>query len=638
MVTTSDFSILKRINSPDDLKTLSIEELKQLSGELRNFIIDVVSENSGHLGSSLGVIELTVALHFAYNAPYDQIVWDVGHQAYGHKILTGRRDVFHTNRKYKGIGGFPRRDESPYDAFVGGHASVAISAALGMAVAAQHNKEDDKRVVAIIGDGSMSGGLAFEGLNNAGIQNADLLVIVNDNNIAIDANVGALKEYLIDITSSSAYNKLKKDVWDFMGVMRLRNPRRFITRIQYAIKSFLFKKSNLFESLGFRYFGPIDGHDMKRLVKILQDLRKIKGPKVLHVVTTKGKGYKHAEIDQTAFHAPGKFNKSTGEIYTTQTNHPVAPKYQEVFGRTLLELAEKNDKIVGITPAMLAGSSMNIMNRKMPERIFDVGIAEAHAVTFSAGLASQGLIPFCNIYSSFMQRAFDQVIHDVAIQNLQVVFCLDRAGLVGNDGPTHHGAYDLAFMRCVPNLTIAAPMNEVELRDLMFTAQLPNKGPFVIRYPKGQGVMVEWRKPMKEIVIGKGEIIKEGSDLAIITLGHAGNFAVNAVKKIADQNLAGIYNMRFLKPIDADLLHHIMNKYKNIITLEDGTVKGGLGSAVVEFAQEHGYRVNIKIMGIPDRFVEQGSQEELYAECGFDEQCICKVVDSFVKHKVLQIH
>jgi 1-deoxy-D-xylulose-5-phosphate synthase len=626
-------SLLNQIQFPGDLKKLKPEDLEQLSAELRRFIVDMVSTNSGHLGANLGVVELTVALHYIYNTPYDQIIWDVGHQAYGHKILTGRKDVFHTNRKYKGISGFPNMRESEYDAFGVGHSSTSISAALGIAIASQIKGEKDRKVVAIIGDGSLTGGMAFEGLNNAGSSKADLLVILNDNNMAIDPNVGALQSYLLDITTSKAYNKVKADVWNMLDW--IRPTRRAMQKVQIALKSALLKHSNLFESLNFRYFGPVDGHDVKHLAKVLADLKNIPGPKLLHVITTKGKGYKYAEENQTVFHAPGLFNKDTGEIIKVVTDVPQPLKFQEVFGKTLVELGEMNPKIVAITPAMVSGSSLKYFFERFPERSFDVGIAEQHAVTFSAGLAAQGMVPFCNIYSSFMQRAFDQVIHDVALQKLHVVFCLDRAGLVGEDGATHHGAYDFAYMHSIPNVILSAPMDEEELRNLMYTAQIENSGPFVIRYPKGQGVMTDWHKPYKQLPVGKGRLLQEGNDLAIITLGTAGNFAEEACKILLKGGITVTHvDMRFLRPLDTDLLHKMFKKFKTIITVEDGTVNGGLGSAILGFMADNGYSACVKRLGIPDRFVEQGSQSQLYRECGYDTQGIVDAVKSLVKPKV----
>lgn len=630
--------LLNKILFPSDLKKLELGELPKLSEELRQFIIDIVSSNPGHFGASLGVVELTVALHYVFNTPYDRIVWDVGHQAYGHKILTGRREEFHTNRKYKGISGFPKITESEYDSFGVGHSSTSISAALGMAKAARFKKEEDRQIVAVIGDGSMTAGLAFEGLNNSGIEKTNLLVILNDNNMAIDPNVGALKEYLLDITTSKTYNKLKDDVWNLLGHLNKlgHNYRKLAQQIDNAVKSFLLKQSNLFESLNFRYFGPVDGHDVIYLTKILTDLKDIKGPKLLHVVTQKGKGFKQAELNQTTWHAPGKFNKDTGEILKIKSDEPLPPKYQDVFGYTLLELAKQNERIVGITPAMPTGSSLNIMMNEMPERTFDVGIAEQHAVTFSAGLAIEGMLPFCNIYSSFMQRAYDQVIHDVAIQNLNVVFCLDRGGLVGEDGATHHGVYDLAYMRSIPNITVSAPMNEEELRNLMFTAQLKDKGPFSIRYPRGTGVMPEWKTPFKEIKVGKGRLIRKGSDIAILSIGHIGNYVVEASKQLAKINIdVAHYDMRFVKPMDVEILHEVAKKFKSIITIEDGTIVGGFGSAVLEFMSENGYSVKLRRLGVPDQFIDHGTPQELHRDCGFDVEGIIKTVKSMIQPNLL---
>ncbi len=630
--------LLKNILFPSDLKKLDLAELPKLSEELRQFIIDIVSTNPGHFGASLGVVELTVALHYVFNTPYDRIVWDVGHQAYGHKILTGRREEFHTNRKYKGISGFPKISESKYDSFGVGHSSTSISAALGMAKAAGFKKEEDRQIVAVIGDGSMTAGLAFEGLNNAGIEKTNILVILNDNNMAIDPNVGALKEYLLDITTSKTYNKLKNDVWNLLGHLNKlgHNYRKLAQQIDNAVKSVLLRRSNLFESLNFRYFGPVDGHDVVYLTKLLTDLKDIKGPKLLHVVTQKGKGFKQAELNQTTWHAPGKFNKDTGEILKITTDEPLPPKYQDVFGHTILELAKQNEKIVGITPAMPTGSSLNIMMKEMPERIFDVGIAEQHAVTFSAGLAIEGMLPFCNIYSTFMQRAYDQVIHDVAIQNLNLVFCLDRGGLVGDDGATHHGVYDLAYMRSIPNITVSAPMNEEELRNLMYTAQLKNKGPFSIRYPRGRGVMPEWKTPFKEIPVGKGRLVKKGSDIAILSIGHIGNYVVEASNKLAKKHIdVAHYDMRFVKPIDEEILHEVGKNFKAVITIEDGTIVGGFGSAVLEFMSENGYSINIKRLGVPDQFIDHGTPQELHRECGFDVEGIIKTVKSMIQPNIL---
>jgi 1-deoxy-D-xylulose-5-phosphate synthase len=626
-------NLLHSIKSPEDLKKLKHEELIQVCRELREFIIDVVCSNPGHFASSLGVVELTVALHYVFNTPYDLIIWDVGHQAYGHKILTGRRDLFHTNRKYKGISGFPKPSESEYDAFGVGHSSTSISAALGMAIAIKQ-KNENRQIVSVIGDGAMTAGIAFEGLNNAGIQKSDILVILNDNNIAIDPNVSALNEYLLDITTSPTYNKLKDKIWHLLGKISKIAPktRSLAQKIDHGLKSTLLKHSNFFESLNFRYFGPVDGHDVIHLTQVLNDLKQIKGPKLLHCRTMKGKGFKQAELNQTKFHAPGKFDKSTGEILQVKSEKPVSPKYQDVFGHTILELAEKNPKIVGITPAMPTGSSLKIMMEKMPERTYDVGIAEQHAVTFSAGLAKEGMKPFCNIYSTFMQRAYDQVIHDVAIQNLNVVFCLDRGGLVGSDGATHHGVLDLAYFRCIPNMIVSAPMDEVELRNLMYTAQLWDKGPFSIRYPRGNGVTQDWRKPMMEVPVGKARLIKNGDDIAILSIGHIGNFVVEASEELKKDNISvSHYDMRFVKPLDENTLHKVFRKFKKIITLEDGTIIGGLGSAVIEFMSDHGYHAMVKRLGVPDHFVDHGTQQELYKECGYDVQSIIKTIKTIVK-------
>ncbi|HEX8329782.1 MAG TPA: 1-deoxy-D-xylulose-5-phosphate synthase [Hymenobacter sp.] len=624
--------LLAAIDSPDDLKKLAPEQLVQLSTELRDFIIDSVSIYGGHFGASLGVVELTVALHYVFNTPYDQLVWDVGHQAYGHKILTGRRDKFPTNRRYHGMSGFPKRSESEYDAFGVGHSSTSIGAALGMAVASDYKGEKDRQHIAVIGDGAMTAGMAFEALNHAGVANSNLLVILNDNCMSIDPNVGALKEYLTDITTSRTYNKVRDELWNVLGKLSKfgPNPQHIARKVEAAMKATLLKQSNLFEALKFRYFGPVDGHDVQHLVEVLNDLKEIPGPKLLHCVTVKGKGYALAEKDQTLWHAPGLFDKITGEIYKKVPTAPQSPKYQDVFGHTLVELAEANDKIMGVTPAMPSGSSLNIMMAAMPDRAFDVGIAEQHAVTFSAGLATQGLVPFCNIYSSFMQRAYDQVVHDVALQNLHVVFCLDRAGFAGADGPTHHGCYDLAYMRCIPNMVVAAPMNEQELRNLMYTAQLPeNAGPFSIRYPRGEGVMPQWRTPLQRVAIGTGRVVREGEEggVAILSIGHIGNYAVKATATLASEGLdAGHYDMRFCKPLDEEMLRDIARRYRAIVTVEDGSLPGGFGSAVVEFLTDHGFHLPVRRLGIPDRVVEHGSQDELYKECGFDAAGIAAAV------------
>ena len=630
--------LLQNINSPEDLKKLSREKLHQLCDELRQYIIDVVSVHGGHFGASLGVVELTVALHYIYNTPYDQLVWDVGHQAYGHKILTGRRDNFPTNRKYKGLSGFPKRSESEYDTFGVGHSSTSISAALGMAMAAKYKGENERKVVAVIGDGAMTAGLAFEGLNHAGVADADLLIVLNDNCMSIDPNVGALKEYLTDIATSPTYNKLRDEVWNILGKLPVGKnfSRDMASKLVAGMKGMVSKSSNLFEALNLRYFGPIDGHNITKLVDTLKDLKNIPGPKLLHIVTVKGKGYDLAEKDQTKWHAPGLFDKVTGEIHKKKFDLPQAPKYQDVFGYTIIELAEKNEKIFGITPAMPSGSSLKYMMEKMPHRAFDVGIAEQHAVTLSAGMATQGMKVFCNIYSSFMQRAYDQVVHDTAIQNLPVIFCLDRAGLVGDDGPTHHGCYDIAYMRCIPNMIVSAPMNESELRNLMYTAQLEStKNPFVIRYPRGEGVMPEWKTEMKEIKIGTGRKLKDGTDIAILTLGHPGNFAAAAIRDLKNDGLnPAHYDMRFAKPLDEEMLHEVFSKFEKIITVEDGTVVGGFGSAVLEFMNEHNYKAEIKILGIPDRLVEHGTPKELHHECGYDAQAIKETVLEMMKGKI----
>ncbi|MCX4291496.1 MAG: 1-deoxy-D-xylulose-5-phosphate synthase [Odoribacter sp.] len=614
--------ILDSIRTPEDLRKIPEDALPDVCQEVRRKIIDDCAENPGHLGASLGVVELTVALHYALNTPYDNLVWDVGHQCYAHKILTGRKEQFKNKRVYGGISGFPKMSESEYDAFGTGHSSTSISAALGMALAAQLNEEEDRQSVAIIGDGSMTGGMAFEALNNAGIHNANLLVILNDNNMAIDPNTGGLSQYLLDISTSQTYNRIKNDVWNMLGKFNRISPkmRNFVQNIDNSIKSMLLKRSNLFEAMGLRYFGPVDGHDVNHLVKLLRDLQKIKGPKVLHCITKKGKGFKQAEADQTTWHAPGKYNKVTGELIHEKKSSP-APKFQDVFGNTLLELAKINNKIVGITPAMPTGCSLNIMMKEMPERCFDVGIAEQHAVTFSAGLAAKGFIPFCNIYSSFMQRAYDQIIHDVALQNLPVVLCLDRAGLVGADGATHHGAFDLAFLRCIPNIILAAPLNEEELRNMMYTAQLPDKGPFAIRYPRGNGCMAEWRTPFKELEIGRGQCLCEGGKVAVVSIGAIGNVALNAIRRFPE-GMVSLYDMRFLKPIDEELLEEVFQKHNRVITLEDGCITGGLGDAVIEYMTAHDHQATVVRMGIPDKFVEHGTTQQLRAECGFDEENI----------------
>jgi 1-deoxy-D-xylulose-5-phosphate synthase len=625
-------SLLFNISSPEDLRKLKPTDLVKVSAELRQFIIDVVSNNPGHFGASLGVVELTVALHYVFNTPYDKLIWDVGHQAYGHKVLTGRRDLFSTNRKYKGISGFPKMSESEYDAFGTGHSSTSISAALGMAIAARQ-KGEDRHVVAVIGDGAMTAGEAFEGLNHAGISKSDILVILNDNKIAIDPNVGAMKEYLLDISTSKTYNKFRDKVWNALGHFGKIGPktRTLARQLEAGFKSTLLDKSNLFEGLNFRYFGPVDGHDVMHLTSVLEDLKRIPGPKLLHCLTVKGKGFRKAEENQTVFHAPGKFDKDTGELLeSTDKNFPLT--YQEVFGRTILELARMNDRITGITPAMPTGSSLSIMMKEMPEKTFDVGIAEQHAVTFSAGLASQGMIPYCNIYSSFIQRAYDQVIHDVALQNLHVVFCLDRGGLVGGDGATHHGFFDIAFMRSIPNMIVSAPMNGGELRNLMYTAQLEKHGsPFSIRYPRGCGLTSDWSQSFTEIEVGTGRLVSDGYDIAVLSIGHPGNFVADAVKTLEKESISvAHYDMRFAAPLDKAILHTVFKKFNRIITVEDGILKGGFGSAVIEFMCDNGYQAEVRRLGIPDYFVEHGTQEELIRECGFDADSIVRTVKEMV--------
>ena len=624
--------MLENIDGPDDLRKLSIEQLPQVCKELRDFIIDEGSRNPGHFGASLGTVELTVALHYAFKTPYDRIVWDVGHQAYGHKILTERRKKFSTNRKLNGISGFPNPQESEYDSFIAGHASISVSAAIGMAIAAKA-KGENRQVVAIIGDGALTGGEAFEALDYAGGSKANVLVILNDNDMAIDANVGGLHQYLIDVITSQTYNRLRDKTWNFSKKLSQFGPdmRIFFHRIGHGLKSLFFKESNLFESLGFRYFGPVDGHNVFQLTRTLQDIQKIQGPKLLHIHTQKGKGFKPAEEEQTDWHAPRKFDKETGEMIPLPDKNTIPPKYQEVFGETLLELAQKDERVMGVTPAMATGCSMNILMKNMPDRTFDVGIAEQHAVTMSAGMAKEGLIPFCNIYSTFMQRAYDQVVHDVALQKLNVVFCLDRGGLAGADGPTHHGAFDIAYMRCIPNMIVSAPMNEEELRNLMYTAQHDNLGPFCIRYPRGNGVLTEWRTPFKAIPVGTGRKLRGGEQVAILTFGHPGNFAVAACDELAKENIyPAHYDLRFVKPLDQMLLHEVFANFKKIITVEDGCLQGGMGSAVAEFMIDNGYAAEIVRLGIPDQFIEHGEQSELYAECHFDMQSIMKTVRQLI--------
>jgi len=632
-------ALLGNINNPDDLKKIPKDQLHQVCNELRQYIIDIVSVHGGHFAASLGVVELSVALHYIYNTPYDQLVWDVGHQAYGHKILTGRRDQFVTNRKYKGLSGFPKRSESEYDTFGVGHSSTSISAALGMAMAAKY-KGENRKSIAVIGDGSLTAGMAFEAMNHAGVADSDVLIILNDNCMSIDPNVGALKEYLTDIATSPTYNKVRDEIWNLLGKMPVgkSTSRSLASKLEASVKGMVSKSSNLFEALQLRYFGPIDGHNITNLVDTLKDLRDIPGPKLLHVITTKGKGYELAEKDQTKWHAPGLFDKVTGEIFKKKIETPQPPKYQDVFGHTLVELAQANPLIMGVTPAMPSGSSLKFMMDKMPDRAFDVGICEQHAVTLSAGLATQGMRVFCNIYSSFMQRAFDQVVHDVAIQKLPVVLCLDRAGLVGEDGPTHHGCYDISYLRCIPNLIVSAPMNEQELRNLMYTAQLDSTGlPFVIRYPRGEGVMPEWKTPLAPIEIGKGRKIKDGKEVAILSFGHPGNFATTAIRNLRSEGIdPAHYDIRFVKPLDEALLHEVFTNYAKVVTVEDGTVVGGFGSAILEFMNANGYKADVTILGIPDRLVEHGTLKELHSECAYDAAGIEAAVKAIIKTEALQ--
>lgn len=630
------YKLLSGINYPADLRKLPVEKLPEVCQELRQDIIDELADNPGHFASSLGIVELTVALHYVFNTPYDRIVWDVGHQAYGHKILTGRREAFSTNRKLHGIRPFPSPSESEYDTFTCGHASNSISAALGMSVASKLKGETDRNVIAVIGDGSMSGGLAFEGLNNASSTPNDLLIILNDNNMSIDRSVGGMKHYLLQLHTSPWYNRMRFKVsqklnsWGWLDDDR----KKSIIRFNNSIKSLISNQQNIFEGMNIRYFGPRDGHNVIELVEVLQSIKNMKGPKLLHLHTIKGKGFKPAEESATEWHAPGKFDKETGERLKSDTNG-LPPRFQDVFGHTIVELARKNDKIIGITPAMPTGCSLNIMMQEMPERAFDVGIAEGHAVTFSGGLAKDGMLPFCNIYSSFAQRAYDNIIHDVAIQKLNVVLCLDRAGLVGEDGATHHGAFDLAYLRPIPNLTIASPMNEHELRHLMYTAQLPDKGPFVIRYPRGRGKLTDWQCPMQEIPVGTGRRLKEGKDLAILTIGPIGYEAEAAIlraeKAAKEQHLdlsIAHYDMRFLKPMDTRILHEVGSQFDRIITIEDGVLTGGLGSAVIEYMSEKGFKPNVIRMGLPDSFVEHGTVKELYQLCGIDEEHIVATINA----------
>ena len=623
-------SLLKTINSPDDLKKLSQEQLPQVCRELRQMIIDELSHNPGHFGSSLGAVELTVALHYVFRTPDDRIVWDVGHQAYGHKILTGRRDRFCTNRKFGGLKPFPSPEESEYDTFTAGHASNSISAALGMAVADKRNGNVSRRVVAVIGDGAMSGGLAFEGINNAAITDNDLLIILNDNDMSISQSVGGMRSYLTQLQTSRSYNKFRyyvSRVLNRLGLMTEQH-RRNIIRRNNRIKIKLTHQNNLFEGMDIRYFGPVDGHNVQNLVRILSNIKNMHGPKLLHIKTIKGKGYKPAEKDSAIWHAPGLFDKVTGERIV-RNGDGLPPLFQDVFGETLLELMKENSRIIGITPAMPIGCSMDIPMKVYPDRCFDVGIAEGHAVTFSGGLAKEGMMPFCNIYSSFMQRAYDNLIHDVAIQKLNVVLCLDRAGLVGEDGPTHHGAFDLAFLRPIPNLTIASPYDEVELRNLMYTAQLPDQGPFIIRYPRGRGILADWRKPFEPVVIGTGRKLRDGNDVAILSIGPIGNLAEQAITTWEKESgkSASLYDMRFLKPIDTAILQEVGRKYKRIITIENGAVTGGLGTAVMEYMADNGFTPIIRRLGLPDRFIEHGSTPQLLHLCHIDEDAVISTLN-----------
>lgn len=638
MSDAAKYKHLEQIDLPHDLREkFGLGDLQQISEELRAYIVEMVSTmKSAHLSASLGVVELTVAMHYAYNTPIDKLVWDVGHQAYGHKILTGRRAEFHTNRQLGGLSGFPKRDESEYDTFGVGHSSTSISAALGMAIADRYAERHDRHHIAIIGDGAMTAGLAFEALNHSGVEDADLLVILNDNGMSIDPNVGALNKNLNAIISSNRDRRQPLSFWKSLqrAHTSTNDPKELVRKVSEQLTPSVPEESNFFESLNFQYFGPVDGHDVEGLVKVFQKLQTISGPKLLHCKTVKGKGYQPAEEgDKVLWHAPGLFNKDTGEIIKVVPKSAMPPKYQEVFGHTIVELAERNEKIMGITPAMPTGSSLNIMMKAMPERTFDVGIAEQHAVTFSAGLATQGLVPFCNIYSTFMQRAYDQLIHDVALQNLHVVFCLDRAGLAGADGPTHHGAYDLAYLRCIPNMTVAAPMNEEELRNLMYTAQKEGSGPFAIRYPRGRGVMTEWKTPMRSVTVGTGRKLTNGSDVAILTIGHVGNFAQAACDELKGEGInAAHYDLRFAKPLDQILLHEVFAKFDKVVTVEDGCLSGGVGSAVIEFMSDNGYVAQVKRLGVPDAFIEHGTQEELSALCHYDQAAIESVVRQLVKN------
>ena len=630
MSAENKYKLLETIHYPSDLRKLEIEQLTEVCRELRQDIIDELSCNPGHFAASLGVVELTVALHYVFDTPYDRLVWDVGHQAYGHKILTGRKEVFSTNRKYQGIRPFPSPEESEYDTFACGHASNSISAALGMAVSAKKLGEENRHVVAIIGDGSMSGGLAFEGLNNASSTPNDLLIILNDNEMSIDRSVGGMRQYLLNLNTNQECNRMRfklSKMFEKWGLLNDKT-RKSIIRFNNSLKSMLSQQQNIFEGMNIRYFGPVDGHDVKELVRTLSILKNMKGPKLLHIHTVKGKGFQPAEKAATIWHAPGKFDKNTGQRLITDTEG-MPPLFQEVFGNTLLELAEKNERIVGVTPAMPTGCSMNILMKAMPDRAFDVGIAEGHAVTFSGGMAKEGLIPFCNIYSAFMQRAYDNIIHDVALLKLNVVICLDRAGLVGEDGPTHHGMFDMVCLRTVPNLTIAAPYDEHELRRLMYTAQLPDKGPFIIRYPRGRGRLTDWKCPLEEIKVGTGRKLKEGKDLAVLSIGTIGNSAADAIAQVEAENpdiSVAHYDLRFVKPLDEQLLEEVAARFSRIITVEDGAVTGGVGSAVLEYMSEHNHTPHIRRIGLPDHFVEHGAVDILHHICGTDSEGIAKAI------------
>jgi len=628
MSNLSDNKLLNQIDSPDDLRRLKPEQLEQVCSELRQYIIEVLADNPGHFASSLGTVELTVALHYVFNTPYDRIIWDVGHQAYGHKILTGRREQFHTLRKLGGISGFPNPKESEYDAFIAGHASNSISAALGIAVASNLKNEKDRKIIAVIGDGSMTGGLAFEGLNNASINPNDLLIILNDNNMSIDKPVGGMSEYLVNITTSKMYNRIRFQLYRFFRKIGLIQEKRkgAILRFNNSLKALLTQQHNIFEGFNIRYFGPVDGHDIKGLVRIIKDIKNMTGPKLLHIQTVKGKGFEPAEKEATLWHSPGKFNIETGERIC-RNSHDDPQLYQDVFGHTLVELAKQNDRIVGITPAMPTGCSMIFLMNEMPERAFDVGIAESHAVTFAAGLAKEGMLPFCNVYSSFLQRSYDQIIHDAALQDLDMVLCLDRAGLVGEDGATHHGNFDLAYLRCIPNITIASPINEIDLRNLMYTASQPEKGVFAIRFPRGKGELQDWQKPFEIMPVGKGKKIKDGKNVAVLSIGAIGNIASEAIIKAQQEGVdAAHYDMIYLKPLDTELLHEAGKNFHRIITVEDGTIQGGLGTAVMEFMIENGYTPQIIRIGVPDKFIEHGTIPELYNICGMDIDSITKAI------------